>query len=60
MKQNLVSLWGRVVEFYDLIVALEQMPMRRIMGDFYEEKEKKQKGAARKTKTKVEDLRPKS
>ncbi len=59
MKQSLKSAWGRVVEFYNLIVALEQMPMRRILGDFYEEKEKNPKGAPRQTKTKVEDLRPK-
>ncbi len=48
----------RVVEFYDFLKAMDEMPMRRLLGDFYEEKEPRRKPVRRETKTSVEDLRP--
>lgn len=52
------NLKNRVIEFYDFLKAMDEMPMRRLLGDFYEEKEPKHKPVRRETKTSVEDLRP--
>lgn len=58
MIRKFNQLKNRVVEFYDFLKAMDEMPMRRLLGDFYEEKEKRHKPARRETKTSVEDLRP--
>lgn len=59
MKRKLVALKNSLVGYYETLKALDEMPMRRLLGDFYEEKEPRQKPARRETKTSVEDLRPK-
>ncbi|AFY02528.1 hypothetical protein [Bdellovibrio bacteriovorus] len=58
MIRKLSLLKNRVVQFYDFLKAMDEMPMRRLLGDFYEEKEPRRKAVRRETKTSVEDLRP--
>ncbi|ASD62917.1 hypothetical protein [Bdellovibrio bacteriovorus] len=58
MVRKFNQLMKRVVEFYDFLKAMDEMPMRRLLGDFYEEKEPRRKPVRRETKTSVEDLRP--
>ncbi|MFV8258769.1 hypothetical protein ACNQKP_13255 [Bdellovibrio bacteriovorus] len=58
MIRKLNQLKNRVVQFYDFLKAMDEMPMRRLLGDFYEEKEPRHKPVRRETKTSVEDLRP--
>ncbi|MFV3408668.1 hypothetical protein [Bdellovibrio bacteriovorus] len=58
MVRKFNQLKKRVVEFYDFLKAMDEMPMRRLLGDFYEEKEPRRKPVRRETKTSVEDLRP--
>ena len=58
MVRKFNQLKKRLVEFYDFLKAMDEMPMRRLLGDFYEEKEPRRKPVRRETKTSVEDLRP--
>lgn len=48
---------NRLVKIYADIKSLDEMPMRMIQGEFYEEK-KVEVRVKRQTNTKVEDLRP--
>lgn len=60
MRRQIKEWKNRIIEWYDILKALDEMPLRRILGDFYEEKETRKKKAPRSTKTRVEDLRPPS
>lgn len=58
MPKWLNALKVRAVQLHETIKALDEMPMRMIQGEFYEEK-KAEVRVPRKTKVSVEDLRPK-
>lgn len=58
MPKWLNALKARAIKLHETIKALDEMPMRMIQGEFYEEK-KAEVRAPRKTNTSVEDLRPK-
>lgn len=58
MTKWLTALKDRVVKLHETIKALDEMPMRMIQGEFYEEK-KVEARATRKNNVSVEDLRPK-
>ncbi|MNK06289.1 hypothetical protein D3C87_241830 [compost metagenome] len=57
MIKFLTALKMQAIKIYDFIQELNDIPMKNFSGDFYEEK-KRQARVPRKTKTKVEDLRP--
>lgn len=56
--QILINIKNQIIKLYDLIKELDQMPMRRLQGEFYEE-ERKEPRVRRKNNVKVEDLFPK-
>ncbi|MEK2646084.1 hypothetical protein [Bdellovibrio sp. BCCA] len=58
MIRVLTSLKNQLIKFYNIIKELDQMPMRRLQGEFYEE-ERKEPRVRRKNDVKVEDLFPK-
>nr|WP_295899669.1 hypothetical protein [uncultured Bdellovibrio sp.] len=58
MIRVLANLKNNVIKIYNLIKELDQMPMRRLQGEFYEE-ERKEPRVRRKNNVKVEDLFPK-
>lgn len=58
MTRILTSLKNNVIKLYETIKELDQMPMRRLQGEFYEE-ERKEPRVRRKNDVKVEDLFPK-
>ena len=58
MIKMLAALKVRAVKLYDTIKELDQMPMRMIQGEFYEEK-KVEVRVQRKNNVSVDDLRPK-
>lgn len=53
----ITALKDRLVKLYTDIKALDEMPMRMIQGEFYEEK-KVEVRAKRHNNVKVEDLKP--
>ena len=59
MMKLLISIKDHVIKFNDFLKKMEQMPLRRFHGDFYEEEEDKKpaKRAPRKNNVSVEDLR---
>lgn len=58
MMRVLAKLKANVIKIYEIIKELDQMPMRRMQGEFYEE-ERKEPRVHRKNNVKVEDLFPK-
>lgn len=55
---KLTAIKDRLVKLYADIKSLDEMPMRMIQGEFYEEK-KVEVRVKRQTNVSVEDLRPK-
>lgn len=59
MKNSFQNLIKKAADFYQYLKELEEIPLRHLRGDFYEEK-RKERPAPRKNKVKVDDLRPRS
>jgi hypothetical protein len=55
---KLAAIKDRLVKLYNDVKALDEMPMRMIQGEFYEEK-KVEVRVKRQNNVSVEDLRPK-
>lgn len=58
MIKMLTAAKDRLVKLYQTIKSFDEMPIRMIQGEFYEEK-KAEVRAPRKNNVSVEDLRPK-
>lgn len=59
MKHIFVSIKIKTLELYKLLKELEQMPLRRLRGEFSDEEESEPSiRAPRSNNVKVEDLRP--
>lgn len=57
MKKAFANLKMQIFKAYEFIKELDQLPMRNMQGEFYEEK-KKTPRAQRKNNVSLEDLRP--
>ncbi len=58
MRRKITRLKNQILDWYETLRALDEMPLRRILGDFYDEKERRPTPPRRTTKSRVEDLRP--
>ncbi|NUN06009.1 MAG: hypothetical protein HUU57_09620 [Bdellovibrio sp.] len=57
MKKVFANLKMHILKVYELIKELDQLPMRNMQGEFYEEN-KKTPRVPRKNNVSLEDLRP--
>ncbi len=57
MKKAFANLKMQLIKAYEFIKELDQLPMRNMQGEFYEEKTKTSR-APRKNKVSLQDLRP--